>query len=177
MWGQTFLCVCGTRPSHCCGLLHCGAQAPDAQAHGPSRSVARGIFPDRGTNPCPPHWQVDSQPLRHQGSPDFNFLLLQTELSWTLPVRKFPLGTHLGLVLLKRKLCKYSTWQADFILSFIIYLSIYHLSIYLCCVQNTVCNLTLFSVFPHRFVFSMGLVSNSCWIFSHHINQEFNLYL
>ena len=38
-------------------------------AHGPSRSAACGIFPDRGTNPCPLHWQADSQPLRHQGSP------------------------------------------------------------------------------------------------------------
>ena len=38
-------------------------------AHGPSCSVACGIFPDRGTNPCPMHWQADSQPLSHQGSP------------------------------------------------------------------------------------------------------------
>ena len=38
-------------------------------AHGPSRSAACGIFPDQGSNPCPPHWQADSQPLRHQGSP------------------------------------------------------------------------------------------------------------
>ena len=39
-----------------------------AMAHGPSRSAACGILPDRGTNPCPLHRQVDSQPLRHQGS-------------------------------------------------------------------------------------------------------------
>ena len=38
-------------------------------AHGPSCSTARGIFPDQGSNPCPLHWQADSQPLRHQGSP------------------------------------------------------------------------------------------------------------
>ncbi|XP_060013491.1 protein cordon-bleu isoform X5 [Lagenorhynchus albirostris] len=38
-------------------------------AHGPSRSAACGIFPDRGTNPRPLHRQADSQPLRHQGSP------------------------------------------------------------------------------------------------------------
>ena len=38
-------------------------------AHGPSCSVACGIFPDQGLNPCPLHWQADSQPLRHQGSP------------------------------------------------------------------------------------------------------------
>ena len=37
-------------------------------AHGPSRSAACGILPDQGSNPCPLHWQADSQPLRHQGS-------------------------------------------------------------------------------------------------------------
>ena len=36
---------------------------------GPSCSVACGIFPDQGSNPCPLHWQADSQPLRHQGGP------------------------------------------------------------------------------------------------------------
>ena len=38
-------------------------------AHGPSCSAACGIFPDQGSDPCPLHWQADSQPLRHQGSP------------------------------------------------------------------------------------------------------------
>ena len=38
-------------------------------SHGPSCSAACGIFPDQGSNPCPLHWQADSQPLRHQGSP------------------------------------------------------------------------------------------------------------
>ena len=38
-------------------------------AHGPSCSAACGIFPDQGSNPRPLHWQADSQPLRHQGSP------------------------------------------------------------------------------------------------------------
>ena len=37
--------------------------------HGSSCSAACGIFPDQGLNPCPLHWQADSQPLRHQGSP------------------------------------------------------------------------------------------------------------
>ena len=45
-----------------------------AVAHGPSCSAACGIFPDQGSNPCPPHWQADSQPLRHQGSPLGPFL-------------------------------------------------------------------------------------------------------
>ena len=39
-------------------------------AHGPSCSVACGILPDQGSNPCPLHWQADSQPLHHQGSPN-----------------------------------------------------------------------------------------------------------
>ena len=43
-------------------------------AHGPSCSAACGIFPDQGSNPCPLHWQADSQPLCHQGSPTFPFL-------------------------------------------------------------------------------------------------------
>ena len=38
-------------------------------AHGPSRSAACGILPDQGSSPCPLHWQADSQPLCHQGSP------------------------------------------------------------------------------------------------------------
>ena len=48
-------------------------------AHGPSCSAACGIFPDQGWNPCPLHWQADSQPLRHQGSPQGLFLKSQTE--------------------------------------------------------------------------------------------------
>ena len=43
-------------------------------AQGPSCSAACGIFPDQGSNPCPLHWQADSQPLRHQGSPPITFL-------------------------------------------------------------------------------------------------------
>ena len=48
-------------------------------AHGPSCSAACGIFPNQGSNPCLLHWQADSQPLRHQGSPSsaiFKFLIL-----------------------------------------------------------------------------------------------------
>ena len=42
-------------------------------AHGPSCSAACGIFPDQGSNLCPLHWQADSQPLHHQGSPSWVF--------------------------------------------------------------------------------------------------------
>ena len=47
-------------------------------AHGPSRSAACGIFPDQGWNPCPLHWQADSQPLCHQGSPVPHFWQVPT---------------------------------------------------------------------------------------------------
>ena len=53
-------------------------------AHGPSCSATCGIFPDQGSNPCPLHWQADSQPLRHQGSPHHSFLMthLWTRYDW-----------------------------------------------------------------------------------------------
>ena len=54
------------------GSRHAGSAVV---AHGPSCSVACGIFPDQGSNPRPLHWQADSQPLHHQGSPRHLFLL------------------------------------------------------------------------------------------------------
>ena len=48
-------------------------------AHGPSCSMACGIFPDQ--SPCPLHWQVDSYPLYHQGSP-FAFFFIYFWLCW-----------------------------------------------------------------------------------------------
>ena len=51
-------------------------------AHGPSCSTACGIFPDQGSNPCPLHWQADSEPLHHQGSPPNTFL--KKILYWSL---------------------------------------------------------------------------------------------
>ena len=56
-------------------------------AHGPSCSVACGIFPDQGSNLCPLHWQADSQPLCHQGSPICLFLFLFL-LPWETDLRK-----------------------------------------------------------------------------------------
>ena len=41
-----------------------------AAAPGLSCSEACGIIPGQGSNPCPLHWQVDSHPLYHQGSPN-----------------------------------------------------------------------------------------------------------
>ena len=50
-------------------------------AHRLSCSVACGILPDQGSNPCPLPWQADSQPLHHQGSPQvcFDWRLLAGE--------------------------------------------------------------------------------------------------
>ena len=46
-------------------------------AHRSSCSAACGILPDQGSNPCPLHWQADSQPLRHQGSPRCKLLYIE----------------------------------------------------------------------------------------------------
>ena len=45
-------------------------------AHGLCCPMACGIFLDQGSNLHPQHWQVDSQTLDHQGSPDFFFFLM-----------------------------------------------------------------------------------------------------
>ena len=61
----------GLSPSRTLLLRNTGSRRAGSAivAHGPSCSAACGIFPDQGPNPCPPHRQADSQPLRHQGSP------------------------------------------------------------------------------------------------------------
>ena len=74
----------GHSPSRCAGLSlsrplllrSTGSRRAGSAivAHGPNCSAACGILPDQGLNPCPLHWQADSQPLCHQGSPVFFFL-------------------------------------------------------------------------------------------------------
>ena len=65
----------GLSPSRPLSLRSTGSRRAGsvAVAHGPSCSAACGILPDQGPNPCPLHWQADSQPLRHQGSPAISF--------------------------------------------------------------------------------------------------------
>ena len=70
-------------------------------AHGPSRSAACGILPDRGTNPCPLHWQADSQPLRHQGSPNIIFKIYNLYINIYI-ILLFP---HFMKVLTKPVIC------------------------------------------------------------------------
>ena len=71
---QGLLSSCSAQASHCSDFLCCGAWVPGAEAsvavaQGLSCSKECGIFLDQGLNPCPRHWQVDSYPLSHQGSP------------------------------------------------------------------------------------------------------------
>ena len=50
--------------------------------HGLSCSVAWGIFPDQGLNPCLLYWQADYIPLTHQGSPYLtSFLKLTNKIA------------------------------------------------------------------------------------------------
>ena len=66
-WGPLFIAVRGPLTTRPLLLRSTGSRRAGSAsvAHGPSRSAACGIFPDQGSNPCPLHWQADSQPLRH----------------------------------------------------------------------------------------------------------------
>ena len=83
---QGLLCSCGARASHCSGFSCCCAQALEHMGfHSCSFQAlehrrnscgawaqllyARGVFPDQESNPCLLHWQADSLPLSHRGSP------------------------------------------------------------------------------------------------------------
>ena len=75
-WGPLFIAVRGpfTVAASLVGehrlqtrrLSNCGSRA----------QLLHGMWdpPRQGSNPCLLHWQADSQPLRHQGSPAYNFL-------------------------------------------------------------------------------------------------------
>ena len=69
-------------------------------AHGPSCSAACGIFPDQGPNPRPLHWQADSQPLRHQGSPKETFYIYrkQCEDSTEFPNTPHPVFSIINIL-------------------------------------------------------------------------------
>ena len=70
-WGHSSSRCAGLSPSRPLPLRSTGSRraGPAAVSHGPNCSAARGILPGQGSNPYPLHWQADSQPLRHQGSP------------------------------------------------------------------------------------------------------------
>ena len=94
LWQVGATLCCGAWASHCGGFSCCGAQAlGTARASvvvacrlsscgsqvlecrlsscGTQAWLLRGMWdpPGQGSNPCPLHWQADSQPLRHLGSP------------------------------------------------------------------------------------------------------------
>ena len=81
--GPLFIAVAGLSLSQPLLLRSTGSRRAGSVvvAHGPSYSVACGIFPDQGSNPYALHWQADSQPLRHQGSPSVNILNAQINLA------------------------------------------------------------------------------------------------
>ena len=83
------------------GSRHAGSAVV---AHGPSCSAACGIFPDQGSNPCPLHWQADSQPLRHQGSPHANHLFSLSDILHIL--QNLYCITFINFFLLLSKSCK-----------------------------------------------------------------------
>ena len=66
-------------------------------AHGPSRSAACGIFPEQGSNPCPLHWQADSQPLRHQGSPYSHFFYKKSCCNTTIALQEYSQTSNINI--------------------------------------------------------------------------------
>ena len=112
VWGLSLVVASGGHSSsRCTGLsllrpLLLWSTGSVIVAHGPSCSTACGIFPDQGSNPCPLHWQADSQPLCHQGSLLllFNdtffffsfFMLLFNDTFWRANVFKMELNIVLN---------------------------------------------------------------------------------
>ena len=69
-WVEGLPSSCRVQASHCSCSSYCGARAVSLQA---SVVAACGIFPHQGSNLCLLHWQADSLPLSHQGSPEGHF--------------------------------------------------------------------------------------------------------
>ena len=72
----TFHCGVWASPSGGFSLQNTGSRHTGSVVvvQGFSCSMACGIFLDQGSNPCPLHWQMDSNPLYHQGSPILHLL-------------------------------------------------------------------------------------------------------
>ena len=69
-----------------------GVKASVVVAHRLSCSAACGIFPNQGSNPCPLHWQMDSLPLGHQGSPKLPIL------KWSLTLTTIYADNWVGFI-------------------------------------------------------------------------------
>ena len=70
--GPLFIMMRGPLLLRSTGSRHAGLVVV---VHGLRCSAVCGIYPDQGSNLCPLHWQADSQPLHHQGSPVGRFLI------------------------------------------------------------------------------------------------------
>ena len=102
------LSSCDVQASYCSGFSSCRARAPGSQAsvvaahwcdivarpleHRPSScgtglscSEACGIFLDQRSNLCLLHWQADSLPLTHPGSPLRLCILPNSNIIWGFP--------------------------------------------------------------------------------------------
>ena len=71
---QGLLSGCSTQASHCSGFSCYGTWAVECEGSvvvvdGFSELASHEIFLNQGSNWCLLHWQVDSLPLDHQGSP------------------------------------------------------------------------------------------------------------
>ena len=102
----------------CCGAQALGGWASVVGAQGLRGSVvvvhrlsypkACEIFPDQGSNPCPLHWQGDSQPLDHQGRLSIFPVFSLPPLTQTLP----PNSCHWGSLLsLYTVICPWGWWM------------------------------------------------------------------
>ena len=123
---QGLLSSCGTHVSCCGGFFYCRAWALGctgfsscgtyklsscgAQHTRLSCSTACEIFPGQGLNLCLLHWQADSSPLRHQGSPIPSFTSLSM-VSFSL------LHIFLGLPWLsgKESNCQYDPLEKEMV--------------------------------------------------------------
>ena len=88
---------CSVWASYCGGFSCCRAQvlgtwALIVVAPGLSCSTACGIFPDQGSNPHALHWQADSYPLYHQGSPSVSYLCVHFSICLTHSLSSSSLG-------------------------------------------------------------------------------------
>ena len=74
-------------------------------AHGLSCSVACGIFPDQGLNPCALHWQADSEPRATREAPPLGFVHVVNTPQGTWAVVNLPVSTILASCHLQKHSC------------------------------------------------------------------------
>ena len=65
--------------------------------------LLQGIFPTQGSNPCLLHWQADSLPRSHQGSPSWVSFYLEAQETATGPQKTKSEGTSLYCIWYYRK--------------------------------------------------------------------------